>query len=293
MVAGFHKPAGGFVMANIIPMAGKGSRFEDEGYQLPKPLIPVSGISMVIRVIRNMPPSDKWIFLVRQEHIDDYNIDKVLKKEVPAAIIVPVKELTEGQACTCLLAEPYLDPDEPVLIGACDNSFLYDKEKYQKLINDKNVDSIVWTFTRHEDLKENPQARGWCILDKQGPEIKDMSVKVPISDDPFNDHAVVATFYFRKAKDFIDATNLMIKENYRINNEFYIDSVPIFIKKLGKKSVIFDIDFYLDWGTPKNLYDYQKIEHMLKTGISPPNLSEKTKKLLINYIKESECNENN
>ncbi len=255
-------------MANIIPMAGGGSRFEKAGYKLPKPLIPVSGLPMIINVIRGMPEADKWIFVVRQDHIDNYRIDALIKKEISDAIVVPVSGMTSGQASTCMMAEPYLEKDEEMLISACDNSCLYDKEKYNELKMDKGIDSIVWTFTKHDTLRENPNARGWCILEKDSITIRDMSVKTPVSSDPFNDHAVSSTFFFRHAKDFFDAVNLMVRENFRINNEFYVDAVPIFMKKLGKKSVIFDIEHYLDWGYPETLYDYQRLEYAVKNGIN-------------------------
>lgn len=261
-------------MANIIPMAGEGSRFTNEGYALPKPLIPVSGIPMVIKAIRDMPPSDKWIFMVRQEHIDDYKIDELLKTEVKNAIIVPVKKTTQGQACTCMLAEGYLDDEEPVFIAACDNGYVYDKEKYQNLKKVDSVDSIIWTFTQKETLIRNPNAWGWCKLGDDNLTVQDMSVKIPVSDDPYYDHAVVATFFFKRKRDFKQAVNLMIKENYRINNEFYVDAVPIFMNKLGKRTVIFDVDMYLGWGTPKDLYDYQKIEYFATKGLKPVGISE-------------------
>jgi len=262
-----------FHMANIIPLAGIGSRFEKAGYKLPKPLIPVSGLPMIIKAIRGMPESDKWIFIVRQEHIDQYKIDELIKKEVGGAIIIPVSEITDGQASTCMLAEPYLKKEEEILIAACDNSYIYDKERYRKLKKDESIDSIIWTFTRHDTLRENPNARGWCILEKDKITIKDISVKIPVSSDPFNDHAVVATFFFRHAQDFLDATNLMIREGFRVNNEFYVDAVPIFMKKLGKKSVIFDIEHYLDWGSPEALYDYQRLEYLIKMGIEENTLN--------------------
>jgi len=267
-------------MANIIPMAGLGSRFSEQGYQLPKPLISVSGIPMIIKVIRDLPPADKWIFIVRQEHIDDYQIDKLIKTEIPNAIIIPVNKTTEGQACTCMLAEPYLDLEESIFITACDISFLYNKEKYNELINNSDIDSIVWTFTQRENLKRNPNAWGWYKLEEDNQTIKDISVKVPISDDPYNDHAVVATFYFKKAKDFINATNLMIQENYRINNEFYVDSLPKFMRMLGKKSVIFDVDLFICWGKPDELYDYQKMEYVVRNKISKGELSDEGMRLL-------------
>jgi len=266
-------------MANIIPMAGEGSRFSDVGYTIPKPLIPVSGVPMIIKVIRDMPKSNKWIFMVRQEHVDDYKIDELIKTELPNAIIVPVRETTEGQACTCMLAEPHLDPNEPVFIAACDNGYLYDKELYEKLQNDPEIDSILWTFTKRETLMKNPKAWGWVKLEDDNLTVDDMSVKIPVSDNPYEDHAVVATFWFKKAKDFIDAVNLMIKEDYRINNEFYVDSVPIFMKKLSKKTVIFDVIHYFGWGTPQDLYDYEKLEYFCKFKVKPKGISDEDLKL--------------
>lgn len=251
-------------MANIIPMAGIGSRFAEAGYLLPKSLVSVSGKPMILNVIKSMPASDKWIFLVRKEHIDNYNINNLIKSKIPNAIIIPIEKTTEGQASTCMLAMPYCDSNEELFIAACDNSFVYDKEKYQKLKNNPEIDAIVWTFTKDELLINHPKSWGWVKLEDDGKTIADMSVKVPVSDNSYNDHAVVATFYFKRAQDFQDAYNLMVKENYRINNEFYVDSMPIFLKKLGKKSVIFDVDLYIGWGKPADLYQYDEKEYVYR-----------------------------
>ena len=145
---------------------------------------------------------------------------------------------------------------------------------------DDNIDCIVWTFTQRETLRRNPAAWGWINLDDDGITIKNVSVKIPVSEDPYNDHAVVASFYFKKAKDFIEATNLMIKEDYRIRDEFYVDSIPLFLNKLGKRSVIFDVDLYVCWGTPEDLKDYQKWERICNKNEIIVDLSEEDKKLL-------------
>ena len=242
-------------------MAGLGSRFSNEGYQLPKPLIPVSGDPMIIKVIRDLPVANKWVFIVRQEHIDDFAIDRLIEDEIPNAVVIPVEKTTEGQACTCLLAEPYLDRDQPLLISACDNGFTFDSNKFESLSADSSIDSIVWTFTGDPLLAKKPTDFGWCRLEEDGRTIADMSVKKPISDDPINDHAVIATFYFKTAELFSEAANNMIEANHRINNEFYVDAVPVFMKKMGKRSVIFDVDELLSWGTPAALYSYQLKEY--------------------------------
>lgn len=266
-------------MANVIPMAGLGSRYSKEGYILPKPLIPVSGMPMIIRAIRDMPKSDKWIFIVRKEHIEKHSIDRLIREEIPEAIFVAVDKTTEGQACTCMLAEPHLDPEEPMFIAACDNGYLYDKKRYEKLLADPGIHSILWTFTQQETLRKKPESWGWCVLEDDNVTIQDMSVKKPISDDPYNDHAIVATFYFRRSGDFMQASRLMIKENHRINGEFYVDAIPLFMRKLGKRSIIFDVELYVGWGKPSDLYSYQKMEYVCNHDVDADLTDEETKLL--------------
>lgn len=246
-------------------MSGKGTRFSDVGYLLPKPLIPVSGKPMICKVIDALPEADKWIFIVRKEHVEEYNIDTLIKKEVPKAIIV-IDENPVGQASTCMLAMPYVKEDDSLFIAACDNAFAYDKKAYTDLVKDESTDAIVWTFTNDDLLEASPRSWGWVKLESDNRTIQSMSVKIPISENPKQDHAVVATFFFRKAKDFIDAFNLMKEEDYKINNEFYVDSMPIFLSKLGKKSVIFDVDLYVSWGKPNDLYLYQYNEFLYSDG---------------------------
>lgn len=241
---------------NIIPMSGKGTRFADVGYLLPKPLIPVSGKPMILKVIESMPEADRWIFIVRQDHVDEYGIDLLIKESVPNAEVI-IDANPVGQASTCMLAMEHILPEDSVFIAACDNAFVYDKEKYARLVADQTVDAVVWTFTDDPLLEASPKSWGWIKLENDGVTIDTMSVKIPVSETPRFDHAVVATFFFRRAQDFIDSFAIMKEEEYKINNEYYVDSMPIFLKKLGKKSVIFDVDLYVGWGKPADLYDYQ------------------------------------
>lgn len=260
-------------MVLIIPMAGEGSRFRDAGYKLPKPLVPVSGKPMIVRVLESLPPSDRIVCLVRQEHIDQFHIDTLIKQHAPDAVIVPIAKTTEGQASTCMLAMPHISSDEPIFIAACDNSFLYNKERYAQLVSDPSVDAIVWTFTQNELLRAKPEAWGWVQLADDGVTIMDMSVKVPVSDNPFNDHAVVATFYFKRAGDFVSAYERMVAANHRINNEFYVDAMPIFMNQIGKRCVMFDVDLYVGWGKPSDVYIYDEWEYRCRHLPSPEDPS--------------------
>lgn len=257
-------------------MAGLGSRFSDAGYLLPKPLIPVSGVPMILQVIRRLPAARAWIFIVRQEHIDEYAIDQVIKGDLPDATIIAIDTTTEGQASTCMLAlDQIADNSEDILIAACDNTCVYDAAQFDTLRNDESVDAIVWSFTDDPLLEAKPEAWGWLKLAEDSETITDVSVKVPVSDDPRHDHAVTATFYFKRAFDFTAAYDAMYTANYRINNEFYVDALPIFLNQLGRRSVAMDVSHYISWGKPADIYLYDHIEHLCRVGKCPDKEWEK------------------
>lgn len=269
-------PFGSNSMANIIPIAGIGSRYSKQGYLLPKPFVPVSGVPMIIKAIRDMPPSDKWVFIVRQEYIDQYGIDLLLQEEISNPIIIPITRMTQGQACSAYLASPYVSPNESLFIAACDNGYLYDPKKYKTIISNLSNNAVVWTFTGDPLVLNNPNAWGWVKLASDQTTINDISCKQKISDSPISDHAIIGSFYFSKAKDFFSAVDLMIQDNYRINNEFYIDCVPIFLKKMGKKSVLFDVELYIGFGTPDALHFYEQIEYQILHNLTLAKDEQKT-----------------
>ncbi len=266
-------------MANLVPMAGLGSRFSRGDYCLPKPLIPVSGVPMVIQAVRSMPSSDKWVFIVRAEHVRRFRIDEVIRSEVPGAIIVEVDGSTQGQACTCMLGLSHIRPDESLFIGACDSGYLYNAPEYERLRMCDSVDCVVWTFTQREMLSRRPGAWGWCRLANDGRTVSDVSIKSPLSDDPRRDHAIVGSFYFKRSDDFRSAVDAMVAANRRVNGEFYVDALPVFLGRLGKRSVIFDVDLFVCWGSPQDLREYQSLEKAFAGAGSSEGLSQEDRLL--------------
>jgi len=232
----------------LIPLAGRGSRFAKVGYKDPKPLIDVSGKPMIVQAANYLPKSTDNIFVCLGEHLDSYPLEEEIKKVYTDAKIVRIDEVTEGQAITCALGLTNTDGNAPLLIAATDNGMLYDKAKYQALLDDQKVDAIVWTFRHHQSSKNNPQMYGWVKTHDET--VKGVSVKKAISDDPFNDHAIVGTFYFRTVQYFNEALEGLIKKNVRVNGEFYVDSLVDELINMGLTVKIFEIDDYICWGTP-------------------------------------------
>lgn len=249
----------------LIPMAGAGSRFQKVGYTVSKPAIPTYDkrtgklLPMVVCACLDLPSLEEnganVIFVERTFHREN-GTENEIKKFFSQAKFLTVDQLTEGQACTCLLAKNLIDNDEELLIAGCDNGMEFDEKKFDEL-RQSDVDLLVFTYRHDECVLENPNAYGWMVVDAQN-NIVDVSIKKAISDHPEEDHAVVATFYFKKGHDFVRATEKMIAENDRVNGEFYVDEVVRHALKLGLKAKVFEIEKYLCWGTPADFEKWQK-----------------------------------
>jgi dTDP-glucose pyrophosphorylase len=233
----------------LIPLAGKGSRFAKVGYKDPKPLIEVSGKPMIIQAANCLPNSTEHIFVTLEEHLKNYPLENTLMNEYKNCKIVSIKEVTEGQAITCSLGLDGINENKSLLIAATDNGMIYNQEKYHALINDENVDAIIFTFRHHVSSKNNPQMYGWVKADDKENAI-DVSVKIPISDNPFEDHAIVGTFWFKRVEYFNKALKNLLDKNIRVNNEFYVDSLMGELIQLGLNVKVFEVDDYICWGTP-------------------------------------------
>ena len=233
----------------LIPLAGRGSRFALAGYKDPKPLLEISGKPMIIQAANSLPDSQKHIFVTLQVQMENFPLEVVLKNEFQNSKIVSINEVTEGQAITCSLGLEGLDPDSSLLIAATDNGMIYEKEKYQKLIEDKEVSAIIFTFRKHISSKNNPQMYGWVKTD-DNENAKGVSVKIPISDDPYNDHAIVGTFYFKKVAYFNIALQNLLKKDVKVNGEFYVDSLMGELVDLGLNVKVFEVEHFICWGTP-------------------------------------------
>lgn len=242
----------------LIPAAGKGSRFQDAGYETPKPLIPINGLPMVVQATRSLPASERYLFVMLNDHVDQ--VSPELRKAFEHCSITVLPAVTEGQAVTCVSglasSDPPVDLDSPLLIGACDNGMLWNEEKFQALRDDPSVDAIAFSFRRHPASKRRPEMYGWLAVDEHN-EVKSVSVKKPISQKPELDHAIVGAFYFAKVRYFLEAYERLIEKNIRVNGEFYVDSIIGELAHLGYSCRVFEVDHYICWGTPDDYKTFQ------------------------------------
>lgn len=239
---------------NLVPMAGRGSRFKNDFYNVSKPLILIGKEPMFLKASNSFPSVDKWVFLFRADNLKKHSVIKSLVKDnFEEPHIIAVDYETSGQAATCLLAKEYMQQGLPIYIASCDYVTIYDTEKWEAVIDNPEIDVVIWTYRMGSMLTKNPKAFAYCKVGNDGLSVMEVVEKETISDTPHKDPLLVGTFWFRDAADFIYSAENAIQNNLHVNGEHYIgNSLNELIKK-GKKIVIFDIDQWVSLGDPFEL----------------------------------------
>lgn len=233
----------------VIPMAGQGSRFLKAGYTTPKPFINVLGKTMIEKVLDNLKiPDAQFIIIARNEHLlaREELVKKIIKKY--NCKIITIDRLTEGAACTVLLAENLINNEAPLLTANSDQIVDMNFADYIGDSDKKGMAGSILTF-----YATHPKW-SYAKTDDSG-FVTDVREKQPISS-----HATVGLYYFKKGKDFVAAAREMINNNDRTNNEFYVAPAYNYLIKRGQKIGIYEIkeSQMHGLGTPEDLEIYLK-----------------------------------
>jgi dTDP-glucose pyrophosphorylase len=229
-------------------MAGRGSRFANAGYTVPKPLIPVGGKPMIQWVIDNVRPSvpHRFIFICLADHLREYpDVSATLRRLCPECEIVEVAQVTEGAACTVLLAREFIDNDEPLMIANADQFVEIPIDRYLAQMDEQRADGLIMTF-----WADHPKW-SYCRMRPDG------TVAQVVEKQVVSNEATVGIYNFRHGRDYVRAADAMIAKNLRVNNEFYVAPTYDQLIDEGKKVVIADTgreyDGMFGLGTPGDL----------------------------------------
>ena len=217
----------------VVPMAGRGSRFVKAGYELPKPLIEIHAHPMIECVTKNITPKveHKFIYLCLAEHLAKYDLERRLKTFSPTCEIVSVDKVTEGAACTVLLAKKFIDNDEPLMIANSDqfvdidiNDYLAAGDGLDGLIMTMFADDNKWSFIKFDEAKHVTTVREKEVISNE---------------------ATVGIYNFARGHDYVDCAEKMIELNMRVNNEFYV--APVY-------------NIFIDGGAKVGFYNVGKLD---------------------------------
>jgi len=227
----------------VIPMAGAGSRFEIAGYTFPKPLIEVNGKTMIETVVDSLNISANYIFIAREEHNKKYNVEQYLKTLVPGCTVIITNGLTEGAACTVLLAKEYIDNENPILMANSDQYIEWDNFEFMRKNDNENLDASILAFQ-----STHPK---WSFA-----RLNDENLVTEVAEkNPISNIATVGVYWWAKGSDFVKYAEQMIAKDIRVNNEFYV--CPVFNEAIldSKRIGVFHVDEMWGLGDPDS-FDY-------------------------------------
>jgi HAD superfamily hydrolase (TIGR01509 family) len=230
----------------LIPMAGAGSRFSQVGYSFPKPLIEVKGKPMIQVVVESLKMDVNYIYIVQKSHREKYNLDTLLNLITPNCTIVETEGITEGAACTTLLAEHLINNDNPLLITNSDQFIDWNSTEFMYQMNEKDYDGGIVSFpATHPKWSFAKTDENNIVLE--------VAEKKPISNK-----ATAGIYYWKNGSDYVKYAKQMIDKDIRVNNEFYV--CPIYNEAIQDNKLIYNFDIEADkmWGlgTPEDLNHY-------------------------------------
>jgi HAD superfamily hydrolase (TIGR01509 family) len=228
----------------LIPMAGAGSRFEKAGYSFPKPLIDVNGEPMIKLVTENLNIDANFIYIVQKKHKELYNLETLLNLISPNCSIIEVDGITEGAACTTLLAKELINNDNPLIMANSDQFIEWDSNEFMYKMNETNCDGGIVTF-------ESTHPKWSFVKINDNGFVTEVAEKKPISNI-----ATTGVYYWKKGSDYVKYAERMIEKNIRVNNEFYV--CPVFNESIDddKKILTFNISKMYGLGTPEDLNNF-------------------------------------
>ena len=236
----------------VMPMAGEGSRFLKEGWTTPKPLIELNGQPLFKHAISSVTDKDiqmKYSFIVRQEHIDKYQIDKGIRSFLPEANLFSVVKTTRGAVETCLIAENAIADDDAVIVMDCDLEFRSKKfiEIIKQILNKPIEEATGGALVSFES---NEPRYSYAALGEDG------FVARTAEKEVISNHALCGAYFFASGRRFKQIAHLLLAEPAFTKPEYYVSLLFNYLLKDGEKVWLASMEEYYSYGTPEELKRY-------------------------------------
>ena len=236
----------------VIPAAGRGERFKSSAFGVPKPLIDIFGKPMLYEAIKSLDVDGNYVFIVFDYEEDRFNkkIRECIYESVKRPIVIKINYITQGPASSVLLAKELINNDQPLLTANCDQIMKWESRKFLDKISSGGdqsqlMDGLVVTY--FADTVKNSYVKldgEWAV---------EFAEKKIISN-----HSLNGIHFWKQGSCFVDSAESMIKNNVRVNGEFYISESYNELIRDGKRIGIYEIpeEEHCAIGTPEDLKKY-------------------------------------
>jgi UDP-N-acetylglucosamine diphosphorylase / glucose-1-phosphate thymidylyltransferase / UDP-N-acetylgalactosamine diphosphorylase / glucosamine-1-phosphate N-acetyltransferase / galactosamine-1-phosphate N-acetyltransferase len=237
-------------MIVVLPMAGRGSRFRNQGYETPKPFIEVLGKPMFVWALESLTSSgltesiEELYIIVLEEDSEKNNLIGILETVPFKVHVITIHEVTEGQLSTVLKAKDFLlKRDRPLLIVPSDTIVQHDDFDVYGA-----ADGIISVIPQKGDH--------WSFakFNTEGL-VSEVAEKVRISD-----YASTGWYFFKSSVMFCEFAEHLIASGKKTKGEFYIMPMYQLLIDNDKKITACIAQKMYDLGTPEAKTYFESLE---------------------------------
>lgn len=196
----------------LIPMAGLGSRFANAGYDVPKPMVEFEGKMMIEWAVDTLNVDGRLIFVIREEHEVEHGLGSSLQSRYPGCVVVLLGDVTEGAACTALLARDHLNSPEELIITNCDQVLEWNSPAFLRYVRGLHqLDGAVVTYDSAKTINSYvwlDEETGWAT-----------AVREKTGVSPYSLNGI---HYWKRGSDFVWSASALVDSKKTVKGEYYI-----------------------------------------------------------------------
>ena len=251
-------------MQVIIPMAGSGQRFVDQGYSNPKPLIEVNGKKILDYIVDSYSKDDEYLFICNDEHLENTDLRKVVDSYNLNSRLVSIPRHKLGPVYTVLQVEELIQKDSEVIVSYCDNPFIWHRRDFESHIKSHNLDGCIISHSGFHPHTLNKTKM--AFLKVKNNLVCEVKEKESYTNNPMSEHASTGAYYFKKGTYVRDFFNKCIEENLTYNNEYYVTLTYNLMIKEGLRIGYYDTPFATVMGTPEEVSNMVSWHNIINKG---------------------------
>jgi NDP-sugar pyrophosphorylase family protein len=243
-------------MQIVIPMSGTGQRFAAAGYQQIKPLIPVDGKPMIEHVVSRFPGAERFVFICNRVHLEESQLEETLLGLQPTASIVAIEPHKLGPVHAVSQAVDHIDDALPTIVNYCDFSWSWDYADFKEQMSARDCDGCVPAYIGFHPHLLGPSLYAGMRAD-EALNMLEIREKHSFTANTMDCHQSSGTYYFKRGSYIRDFFRKLEDSGDSINGEYYVSTVMQLMKEAGLSVAIYELDHFLQWGTPQDLQEYQ------------------------------------
>lgn len=239
-----------------MPMGGAGTRFFNNGFDCPKPLLKLHNkpfFYWATESIRHFIPLSGITFVILREHVERFSIGREILSFYPDARIVVLDHVLPGAVLTAMEGAKGLSADTAVVFNDCDHFFISSAFERFCAQEQPNWDGALLTFSSDEPKFS------YLAYDAAG------NVSRTVEKEVISHDAICGAYYFKRTDTFLKTAERYLETcSY---SEYFMSGVYNELIRAGGNVCALPTDLHIPFGTPSEFETAQHVTRMERFGI--------------------------